>query len=200
MLTKGGHRHLDAGFQGGGLELRGGRRPLDRGLGLHDLEFHGGRQFQADRLALVEDDLRLAALLHVEHLVADPFPVQGDLVVRLGVHEDVAVAVLVDVVHLPLVQVSLLDLVLGADPVHGDGAGLEILQLQLQDGPPVAGGVQIPVNHGVELAVVADDDHSLADLTVFDRSHRLPPSCKRAPARGTQSVGNDCKSSKKGRE
>src|SRR5262249_30331683 len=93
-----------------------------------------------------------------------------------GVHEDVAVAVLVDVLHVALVEVSLLDLAVGVDLVLGDGPRLEALELELELGAPVPRRVEVAVHDVVELAVLADDDHALADLTVFDRSHDKPPS------------------------
>src|SRR5262249_10148761 len=77
----------------------------------------------------------------------------------------------IDVLHLALVEVGLLDLVLRPDAVDGYRTGLKILELELQDRPPVPGRVQVAVHHVIELAVLADEDHALADLTVFDRSH-----------------------------
>ena len=61
---------------------------------------------------------------------------------------------------------------------------LRFLSLSCRMARQLPGRVQVAVDDVVELAVVADDDHALADLAVFDRSHAAkPPSAKwRRPA------------------
>jgi hypothetical protein len=130
------------------------------------------RQLDADRLVLVKHHLGFFVLLEVVDQVADPLAVEVDLVVGLLVHEDVVVALLVEVLHLALVEVGLLDLVVGPEALGDDGAGLEVLELEVEDGAPVPGRVEVAVDDLPELAVLADDDHALAHLAVFDGGHR----------------------------
>ena len=165
------HGDLQAGLQHGRLVLGGGGGALHGRLGLDHLQLDRRRQLEAQRLAFVEDHVGLGVFLHVGHQLADQVGLQRVLVAGFDVHEDVAVAVLVDVFHLTLFQVGLLDLVVGLDAAVQDVAGLQVLELEGEDGPPVAGRVQVAVHHVLELAVVADDDHPLADLAEFDRCH-----------------------------
>src|SRR5262249_30672883 len=115
--------------------------------------------------------LRGVVLLEVKDGVADPVFAEGDLVVGLFVHEDVVVAVLVQVLELARLQVGDLDLVFGFEPPRRHRAGLEVLQLQVDVRAPAAGRVQIAIDDEVELAVVADDDLALANVAVVDRCH-----------------------------
>src|SRR5207244_1523533 len=95
-----------------------------------------------------------------------------ELVVVLVVHEHGTGAVLVEILHLAFVQVGLLDLVLGTHAVDRDGTGVQVLQFELQNGPPVSGRIQIAVDDRIELAVLPYDHHAFADLAVFDGSHK----------------------------
>src|SRR5262249_59161403 len=85
---------LHAGFEGGRLVLGCRRGALERRLGMLDEQFDRRRQFEADRLSLVEDGLRLVLFLEGLDLIADPLAVEVDLVVRLHVHEDVVLGLL----------------------------------------------------------------------------------------------------------
>ena len=51
--------------------------------------------------------------------------------------------------------------------------GLQVPHLELEDGPPVPGRVQVAVEALVELPVLADEDHALANVDVLDVGHRL---------------------------
>src|SRR5262249_43553289 len=140
------------------------RRLLSRGLPPHILGLKGG-VFFTDFLLVPTRPRR-----------------QRVLVIRLGVHEDVVFPLLVEVLEVFLLQEGDLDLVLRADAVEGDGPRLEVLELELEDGPPIARGVQVPVEALVELPVVADQHHAFADIHVFDRRHNHSPSAGAALA------------------
>src|SRR5262249_10545373 len=88
-----------------------------------------------------------------------------------------------------LVEVGQLDLVVGVDPAHGDRAGLEVLQLELEDGAPVPGVVEVPIDDDLQPAALADQDHPLADLDVCDRRHPAPPADLRLHRRASGAEG-----------
>jgi len=69
---------------------------LHRRLGLLDLEGGALRQLDRDRDTLVHAQQHLEALLQEGALVANDIGGDRDLVVGLGIHEVVAVAVLVE--------------------------------------------------------------------------------------------------------
>src|SRR5262249_16381210 len=160
--------------------LGGGGGTFDRWLGVRNLKLYGCRKVKRNRLAFVQDDVGLVALLHVEHEVPDPLAGQRHLIVGVGVHENEATNFVVDVLDFAVVQVGLLDLVLRSDAIDRDRPRLQILELELENGTPVTGSVKIAVNYVIELAVVPDDYHALANLTVLDRRHKKPPSSSKS--------------------
>ena len=118
----------------------------------------------------MERDLGVVVLFEVENQVADPLLAERDLVVVFLVHEDVAVAVFVEVLHVARVEVGLLDLVFGVDALVGDEARLEVFQLEAQLGRQVARRLEIAVQHLAELALF-DDDHAAAEFDVCNGRH-----------------------------
>src|SRR5262245_62072229 len=111
------HLHHEPGLHLGRLaDVRDGRA-LDRGLGLHHLHRHVERQVDADRAALVELDPDLDVRDQVRDGVAEHVVGEPDLLEGLVVHEVVHVAVLVEVLHLRLVQDRALDHVDRAEAV-----------------------------------------------------------------------------------
>src|SRR5207302_4312297 len=68
-------------------------------------------------------------------------------------------------------EVGLLDLVLGVDADLVDEAGLEALELEGQLGGQVTGGAQLAVHALIQLTILADDHHALADVDVQNRGH-----------------------------
>src|SRR2546421_376383 len=51
-------------------------------------------------------------------------------------------------------------------------SGLEVLELQVEDGSPVARRDEFTVHHGIKLPIVADEDHALASIAIVDRGHK----------------------------
>src|SRR6185436_14356988 len=92
-------RDLDdgAGLERGGLVHVGDGRALERRLGLDHLELDRERHFDGDRAALVELDLADRVLLEPLAVLAEERLVERHLLEVLLVHEDVRVAVLVEV-------------------------------------------------------------------------------------------------------
>ncbi len=87
------------------------------------------------------------------------FAAERDRFEGLGVHEDEVVAVLVRVVVVLRVEVHDVDLVVRVDALVGDRAGREVLQLEVQDRPPVPRRVQVAVE-AVEERPVHVQDHA----------------------------------------
>ena len=79
------------------------------------------------------------------------------LLVVLGVHEVVVVAVGVEKLHLHFVDGDLLDGIAGAEAVLEHGAGAQIAQLGLDERPQVAGGAMLDAEDRVQIVVVLDD-------------------------------------------
>src|SRR5690606_12766312 len=100
------------------------------------------------------------------HLVAG----DGDLLAAGRIHEHVAVAVLVDVLHLPFFDVGLLDLLARLVGPLEDGAGLQVPNLHAREGLALARLDELEVDDGERLAV----DHHLHALADIARVHRKP--------------------------
>src|SRR5207247_3670821 len=77
--------------------------------------------------------------------------------------------------ELVLLEVGVLDLVLGAEPVLGVGAGLDVDEPGLHHAAPVPGGHVQHVGDAVRPAVVHDDH---ADLELGGRDHPGSSGCK----------------------
>src|SRR6267154_580215 len=126
-----------------GLERGRHRGVPDVGIGFGHGKHDRRRQLDADRLVVVEHDLDVGvgqevAVLALEHVFG-----QGQLLVILLVHEYVAGAVVVQILHLARIDESTLDLVLGADALVGLGAGLDVLHLDLHEGPAASADVHV---------------------------------------------------------
>src|SRR6266480_1548575 len=149
-------RHLDRdpGLHLRRLESIGGGGVLDAGLGVDHGQHHGIGQ-QIARLALEEIGR------------------QRQLLVILLVHEHVAVAVLVQVLHVARVDVGALDLVLGAEALVGLGAGLDVLHLDLHEGAAAAADVDVVGLDDAPDALVPLEQVSGADLDCFDLGHGI---------------------------
>jgi len=61
---------------------------------------------------------------------------------------------------------------LGPDSISGDRPGLEVFQLELQDGPPISRRIQIAVHDMKQLTALPHNHHAFANLAVFNRSHK----------------------------
>ncbi len=94
--------------------------------------------------------------------------VEMQLLVILGVHEVVVVAVGVEELHLHFVHGDLLDGIAGAEAVLEHGAGAQVAQLGLDEGAQVAGGAVLHAEHRMQIVVVLDD-HAGTHLCGWNR-------------------------------
>ena len=133
-------RHLDhrAGLEGGGLRAARGGVAADAGIGLGDLQLDEVRQLDSDRAVVDEQDLHLGVLLEEVARLADFLGGEGDLIVRVEVHEVVAV-VLVEELHPLLLEVDQLDLLARAERVVDDPAEPHVLELGAHERAALAG-------------------------------------------------------------
>src|ERR1700690_2014173 len=85
------------------------------------------------------------------------------LLVVLGIHEAIIVAVAVQELHVDLIDVDLLDRVGRAEAVFEHGAGAQVAQLGLDKGAEIAGGTVLDGEHGMQI-IVELNDHAGTEL------------------------------------
>src|SRR5450759_2442388 len=150
------------------LGATGGSVTLQTGFGVGDLQGHGGGQLDVKGSAVVRGDHDVLVLEHELGSIADHVRRDVELVVRVGVHEDEVVAVLVEVLHGPLVDVGRVDLGPCIEGLVDDLAGQDRLELGPHEGRALAWLDMLELDDGPEL--VADvEDHAV--LEVVGRSH-----------------------------
>src|SRR5262245_36304067 len=171
LVDEGRDLHRDAGLHLGGLEGIGGGGVLDARLGVDHREHHGGRDLDADGAAVVEVYLDVGVGQEVARLAFEEVRLQRELLVVLLVHEDVAVAVLVEVLHLARIDESAFDLVLGAEALVGLGALVDVLHLDLHEGAAAAADVDVVGLEHPPDALVPLEELTGTDLDCFDFGH-----------------------------
>ena len=123
-----------------------------------------------DDLVVVHLEDGGVALLEVLGGVAQRRVVDVELVVGGVVHEDVVLAVAVEVLHLPLVDDGLLELLVGPVGAVDDGAGADVLQLGADEGAALARLHVLELDDGEEpLGEV--EGHAVLQVVGGDRSH-----------------------------
>ncbi len=176
-----------------GLVPPGRAVALQARLGVGDLEDHRGRQLDEQHVALVAGDDDLLVLEEELRGVADGLGAHRDLVVGVTVHEDEVGAVVVEVLHVPLVDARGLDLHPGVEGLVDDLAAHDVLQLGAHERRALAGLDVLELHDGPELALEVEDE---AVLEVVGRCHGwffafvdagVPPA--RTRARGTPARG-----------
>src|SRR5215468_4838949 len=160
LVEEEGHLDHRAGLEGGGLRSARGGVAADAGIGLHDLQLDEVRQLDAHRAAVDEQDLDLRVLLEEVAGVSDLVRGERDLVVRVQIHEVVAL-VLVEVLHPLLVEVDQLHLLAGAERVVDHPAEPHVLELGANERAPLARLDVLEVDDAVRLAVELDLEASL---------------------------------------
>src|SRR6267142_2316167 len=168
---EGRHLHRNPGLQPRRLEGRRGSRVLDARLGVDHGEHHGRRQLHADGAVVVEVDLDVGVGKQVAGLALEEVRRQRELLVVFLVHEDVAVAVLVEVLHVARVDERPLDLVLGAEALVGLGARLDVLHLHLHEGAAAAAHVHVIALQHAPDALVPFQQVAGTDADCFDLGH-----------------------------
>src|SRR5580765_2250576 len=121
FVDKRRHLHDETGFERRRLHLRAGSCPFDPGDGFLDDEIDGRRQLDPDRLALVELDADRRIGNQVVLRIAECFMRDVDLFVGRRIHEIKVVGVVIEVLHLALVEHRAFDVLFGAELVVGQG-------------------------------------------------------------------------------
>src|SRR4051794_21285855 len=124
-------RHLDggAGLESGRLVAAGGTVALNAWLRVGDRQLDRDRELDVEHGVLVPSHGRRHVLEQIVLRAGDRLAGHVDLVVGLAVHEDVVGAVLVEVLHLALVDDSDIDLGAGVEGAVDDLAGQQVLEL-----------------------------------------------------------------------
>src|SRR5580700_215337 len=153
---------------GAGLELRGLRRIRRRiaakaGVGLDDLQFDVSRQIDADRRSIVKLHVDHHAVLEKVGGSADEIALQRYVLERLLVHEVKAVGVVVEHLHLPVVDNGALEFLAGAKGSLEGRAGLDVLQARSDEGRPLSRLHVKKLDDGPEVAV-HDNGHAVTKV------------------------------------
>src|SRR5690349_336857 len=169
-------RHVDlvAGLEPRGLGAAGGAVALQAGLGVLDEQLDRRRQLDVEHPALVGRDDRVLVLEQEVLGVPDDLRADLELVVGRGVHEDVGRAVVVEVLHRPLVDVRDVHLHVGVERLVDGLAGLDVLQLRADDRTTLAGLVVLEPDDGPQLPVEVENH---AVLQVVGRCHAREVPC-----------------------
>ena len=151
-------------FQFCGLGNGAGGGAAHAGLGLDDFHFDGLGQLDADGFAIEKFDGDLEIGDQVLDGIAEDVATELHLLIVFGVHEDVVVAVVVEVFHFFFVHNDAFDGVGGTEAVFENGSGTEVAQLGLDEGAQVAGGAVLDAEDGAQVVFVLDD-HTGAHLS-----------------------------------
>src|SRR2546428_3644456 len=161
------HAHAQSSLQSRRLRRAGCRVALETKVSLGDRENHRGRQLHADRIALVLTEQGGHPVGEVAHRVAELSLVERDLVVRRGVHEVVVRAVLVEVLHVAVVEPRPLEAVAGLKGLLNQVAPANVAQLHAHLGTAAPELDVLEFDHLVEIAVELDR-HAALDLAGRD--------------------------------
>src|SRR5450631_736962 len=169
LLDEQGDRYLSAGLQRRRLGAASGAVTLQTRLGVGDLQSHRSGQLDVQGGTVVRGDHDVLVLEHELRGLADHVAGDVDLIEGVAVHEDEVVAVLVQVLHSPLVDVGRLDLGPSVEGLVNDLAGQNRLELGPHEGWALAGLDVLELHDRPEL--VADiEDHAV--LEVVGRSQK----------------------------
>src|SRR5581483_6407400 len=163
---------------------RAGRRvAFEAGIRLFDLQLDVRRKRGADRLAVVELDVDPHPVFEEVRGIADDVALQRDVLVRLVVHEVVAVGIVVEHLHLAVVDRCALQLLAGAERAFHRRARLDVLQPRPHEGGAFARLDVQEFDDGPELTVDHDRD-AVAEIVRGDHGWlRLFSKKRRAKAR-----------------
>ena len=165
------HHGADAVRQHGGLVGRRRGLPLGDRLGVDDLQRHALRQLDRDRVALVHAEHHLHLGLQIGGAVADDVLRHRDLVEIFHVHEMEAVAIAVEELVFPVLDVGALDLLGGPVALRGLHAVADAAHVDLRGRRALAGmevfGAQDDVELVVDLENVAFADGAGDDFHVY---------------------------------
>ena len=150
-------------YGGPGFQLRRFRRPgrgitLEAGIGLLDLQLDVGRQVDADRGPVVELDGDPHPVFEEVGRVADQLALEGDVLVALGVHEVVAVGIVVEHLHVAVVDGRAFQLFAGPERTLDGRPGLDVLEPGPHEGRALPGLHVEELDDGPKLTVDHDRD------------------------------------------
>src|ERR1035437_8448173 len=165
------HVHRRAGFELRRLGRAGRRVALEARIGLFDFELDVGRQVGADRGRVVELDADLHPVLQEIGRVADHVALQREVLVRLVVHEVVAVGVVVEHLHLAVVHRRPLELLTRAERTLDGRSGLHVFQTRPYERRPFTGLDVEELDDGPELPL-DDDGDAVAKIIGADHDWR----------------------------
>ena len=122
-------------------------------LCLHNTKLHCGRKLHPQRAAFVKIDFDFGICDEIVDCVAENFLTEMDLFVILGIHEIVIGSVLVEILHLALIQHRPLDAIFRTKPVIDNRSGAELAQFGLYHSSPVPRRDVLVIHHLVKLAI-----------------------------------------------
>src|SRR6266542_2463273 len=143
----------DAGLEFGGLGAALGGVAADPGVGLGDGELDGGGEFDADGLVAVHEEVAGGVFFEVIEGIAEMVPSEGELIVGIGVHEVVEVALSVQVLCGLALDAGAGKACASLDGLIDDMAGAEVTQLHADLGTAAADLEVLDLDHLVERAV-----------------------------------------------
>src|SRR5665647_2323446 len=162
---------LQAGLDGRRLGAAGRPVTLQAGLGVGDLELDRRGHVDEERDALVDGHRDRAVLEEVVLGVAHRLFRDDELRVVGVVHEHVAVAVVVQVLHLAAVHGGRVDLGVGVERAVDDLAAQHVLELRAYDRVALARLVVLEPDDAPQLTVEVEHH---AVLEIVGRSHEFP--------------------------
>ncbi len=112
---------------------------LDARFAIRDFQFDERRQLDGNRFFIVQQDVDLDIFGQPTGGIADLFPHQGDLLVRLRVHEGQIIAVRIEKLHLALFEAASVDALAGAVGAFENQAGDHALHLATSEGIALSG-------------------------------------------------------------
>src|SRR6185437_2733267 len=145
-----------------GLELRGlhhgARRSfLDARLGVDNGKIHSVRQQDANGLIVVILDFHRQVGNQVILRIADDVVLQRELLVILGVHEVVALAIAVEILELHLIHHDLLNTLLSAEAIINHRAAAQVAHARLHRAALIARRPVVHAVDDVQISFVLDD-------------------------------------------
>src|SRR3954471_1837544 len=172
-------RHLQAvaGLQRRRLHRSGDRVAAGAGIALHHLQLDGVGQVDGDGASVPEEHRGVQVLLEEVPRLAEPGGVDVALFVVLRIHEDVVVALLVEVMHLLFLDVGASYLLAGLEVLLQGAAGDQALVAGAHERRALAGFDVLELDDHERL-VVDQDLESVAELAGVDHiGHRCGLPC-----------------------
>src|SRR3954453_7807477 len=172
-------RHVDrmTGLQRRRLGATGRAVPLQAGLGVLHGQLHGGGELDVEDPPLVRGHDRVLVLEQEGLGVAHDLRRDLELLEGRGVHEDVRRAVVVEVLHRPLVDVGDLDLHVRVERLVHRLPGLDVLQLRAHDRTALAGLVVLEPDDGPQLSVEVEN-HAVLEVVGRRHAQKCPVSLR----------------------